>query len=178
MKKIIFLLVLITCSISFSQQIPEGWDKVILEGKVAYMNLLNGEITTTLPKSAVRKPVKVKEYEPTDIHYVKKGDTFSNIARKYNISLADLYKLNNLEDFDTLSIGQEVVVGYKGTSSSVNNNSFEQDTYSDSGEYHTVKGGETLYSISREYGMSLDALKSLNSLDSNTLSIGQKLRLR
>jgi len=39
----------------------------------------------------------------------------------------------------------------------------------------TVKKGDTLYSISRKYGLTVDKLKSINGLDSNTISIGQKI---
>jgi len=191
MKKLILFLAIITYTITFSQEerIPEGWDKVILEGEVAYMNLINGEISKSLPRTAARKPVKVKEFEPTIIHTVEKGDTFSNIARKYNMSLSELYKLNNLEDFDTVEIGQEVVVGYKnegGINSSVQSVSYEDDSYynnevgnyDSNSNYHVVKAGETLYRISVNYNISVDELKKLNSLTSNTISIGQKIIIK
>ena len=42
-------------------------------------------------------------------------------------------------------------------------------------KYHTVRKGETLSSISRKYGVSVNQLKSMNRLHSNSLKIGQKL---
>ncbi|MBI1224395.1 MAG: LysM peptidoglycan-binding domain-containing protein [Bacteroidetes bacterium] len=44
--------------------------------------------------------------------------------------------------------------------------------------YHTVEKGDTLYNISRRYGLSVDTLKQLNNLTDNTISIGQKLRVK
>lgn len=44
--------------------------------------------------------------------------------------------------------------------------------------YHAVKAGETLYAVSRKYGLTVDALKRLNGLTSNNLSVGQQLRIR
>ena len=44
--------------------------------------------------------------------------------------------------------------------------------------YHTVQAGETLYAISRKYGVSVDTLKRLNALAGNTISVGQQLRIR
>ncbi|AOW21686.1 glucosaminidase domain-containing protein [Urechidicola croceus] len=40
---------------------------------------------------------------------------------------------------------------------------------------HIVKKGDTLYSISRKYKLSVDQLKAINGLENNTISVGQKL---
>ena len=44
-------------------------------------------------------------------------------------------------------------------------------------KYYTVKKGDTLYSISKKYNMSLNDLKNLNKLKSNDIKIGQKLKI-
>ena len=44
--------------------------------------------------------------------------------------------------------------------------------------YHSVRAGETLYAISRKYGLSVAALKQLNRLTGNNISVGQQLRVR
>lgn len=44
-------------------------------------------------------------------------------------------------------------------------------------EYHTVEKGETLYSISKRYGLKVDDLKKLNDLKDNNIGLGQKLKL-
>ena len=44
--------------------------------------------------------------------------------------------------------------------------------------YHSVSAGETLYAISRRYGLTVDALKRLNGLSSNDISVGQQLKVR
>jgi LysM repeat protein len=43
---------------------------------------------------------------------------------------------------------------------------------------YKVKKGDTLYSLSRKFGISVDDLKSLNGLEDNTISIGQKLLVK
>ena len=43
---------------------------------------------------------------------------------------------------------------------------------------YTVKRGDTLYSISRRFGMTVDDLKQINGLRSNTISIGQELKVK
>ena len=44
--------------------------------------------------------------------------------------------------------------------------------------YHAVVSGDTLYGISRRYGVSVDEIKRLNALPGNTISVGQQLRIR
>jgi LysM repeat protein len=44
--------------------------------------------------------------------------------------------------------------------------------------YHTVGQGETLYSISRKYGTTVDNIKKLNNLTSNSISVGLKLKVK
>ncbi len=101
---------------------------------------------------------------PTDENYytVKSGDTLYAIANKYNMSVDELKKLNNLTS-NVLSIGQKLKVSSSTASDTTSN------------EYYTVKSGDTLYSIASKYGMSVDELKKLNNLTSNVISIGQKL---
>ncbi|OAV43043.1 glucosaminidase domain-containing protein [Lewinella sp. 4G2] len=44
--------------------------------------------------------------------------------------------------------------------------------------FHSVKAGETLYAISRRYGLTVAALKQLNGLSTNNISVGQQLKVR
>lgn len=44
-----------------------------------------------------------------------------------------------------------------------------------SDKYHIVKKGDTLYSIGKKYGLSVEALKQINNLTSNKILVGQKI---
>lgn len=46
-----------------------------------------------------------------------------------------------------------------------------------SSEYYTVKSGDSLWSIAKKYGISVDELKAANNLTSNVLQIGQRLNI-
>lgn len=46
-----------------------------------------------------------------------------------------------------------------------------------SGEYYTVKAGDTLWTIAKNHGLSVDELKALNNLTNNALTIGQTLKV-
>lgn len=93
-------------------------------------------------------------------YVVKKGDTLYGIANKYNISVDNLKSYNNLST-DSLSIGQIIKI---------------PDNKVNSNEY-VVKSGDSLYSISRKYGVGVDDLMSVNNLKSTVLSIGQVLKI-
>lgn len=45
-------------------------------------------------------------------------------------------------------------------------------------QYHQVKAGETLYSISKRYGLKVNDLRKMNKISSNEISVGQKLVVR
>jgi membrane-bound lytic murein transglycosylase D len=44
--------------------------------------------------------------------------------------------------------------------------------------YYTVKSGDTFYSISREFGVSVDKLKELNNKKDNLLKPGERIRVQ
>lgn len=54
----------------------------------------------------------------------------------------------------------------------------EQVIVSDSNEYYTIQQGDTLYSLSKRFNLSVNDLKKLNNLSDNTISIGQKLKIK
>lgn len=97
----------------------------------------------------------------SDTHIVKKGDSLYSIAKTYNTSVDKLKEINNLTS-NALAIGQVLKLPNSDMSENV---------------VYTVKKGDNLYSIAREYGTTVDAIKKLNNITSNTLSIGQKLLL-
>ena len=71
--------------------------------------------------------------------------------------------LNNLTS-NTLSIGQKLIITTIA----------EEKASTDTTTYIVIKG-DTLYQIAKKFNTTVETLKSLNNLTSNTLSIGQKL---
>ena len=101
---------------------------------------------------------------------VKGGDTLSHVGREYNMSVSELKSLNNLSS-DTIYIGQTLKVsGSTSTSAPA--------PTTPSGSTYTVKSGDTLSHVGREYNMSVSELKALNNLSSDTIYIGQTLRVK
>ncbi len=96
----------------------------------------------------------------TNTYTVVSGDSLWSIANKYNTTVAELKRVNNLVS-DNLSIGQVLILPSESGSTGTN-------TY-------TVVSGDSLWSIARKYNTTVDNLKKLNNLTSNSLSIGQIL---
>ncbi|MEX0720507.1 MAG: LysM peptidoglycan-binding domain-containing protein [Balneolaceae bacterium] len=114
---------------------------------------------------------------------VQSGETLYSISKKLDVTIAELTQWNNVQG-NEISVGQKLVyfknndpaevldsppsssVSLISTSSSTDNTSY------------VVKSGDNLYSISREHNMTLDQLKSLNNLQNNNISVGQKLAVK
>lgn len=99
---------------------------------------------------------------PESTYTVEKGDSLYSIAVKYGTTVDALKKANNLTS-NILSIGQVLKIP----------TALETET----GITYTVKSGDSLYSIAREYNTTVDAIKNINNLTSNLLSIGQVLKI-
>jgi len=116
------------------------------------------------------------------VHVVKSGDTLYAIAKKYGISLVDLLSLNKLNSNmiyvgDRLVLPDSVVVEEEveeETTAPSTPNETPSDTTTAS---YTVIAGDTLYKIANAKGLTISELKSLNTLTSDTIYVGQKLLL-
>ena len=93
---------------------------------------------------------------------VKAGDTLYGISNQFGVSVTELANLNNVNAL-TLQIGQILTI--PNTSGTNPNNMF----------MYTVKKGDNLYSIARKFNTTVQEIKRKNNLNSNLLSIGQKL---
>lgn len=92
-------------------------------------------------------------------YVVSPGDTLYSIAKKFDTSVDNLKKANNLTS-NMLSIGQKLIIPL-----------IEDTTY-------VVKVGDTLYSIARKFNTTVDELRRLNNLTNDVLAIGQILILK
>jgi LysM repeat protein len=188
-KYLFVVLIMLTFSAgSFAQNEVEYKD-VILDGKPAKLNVTTGEITL------VNEQVKTEgvtsrrdenlrteiDSEASDFYIVKEGESLLDISRKYKVSLTKLKEANNLET-TLIHKGQTLRVKNfdaepKLTSKDQDENTLEKNSEKRISNFHTVKKDETLYSLSREYNLSLNELKNINNLDSNLILVGQKLRV-
>ncbi len=123
---------------------------------------------------------------------VKKGDTLWSIAQKYNLSVDLILATNNIANSELISIGQEMKIpSHKNAVPGTNivnqtvidkknndiNDNISQPKNAEPIVY-TVKVGDTLWNISRKYGVSVEVIISVNNLkEKDLLALGQKLEI-
>ena len=96
-------------------------------------------------------------------YIVKRGDTLYSISQITNSSIDEIKVLNNLTN-NTLYIGQKLRIPIK---------TIEETDYI----VYSVKPGDTLYSIAREYNSSVNSIKAYNNLENDLLKVNQILQI-
>ncbi|MCY7776922.1 LysM peptidoglycan-binding domain-containing protein [Bacillus haynesii] len=100
---------------------------------------------------------------------VKKGDTLWGFSKKYGTSVSKIKQENKLNS-DIIYIGQRLSINGSSSSSAKASQA--------SSATHKVVKGDSLWKISRTYGMTVNELKSLNGLKTDLIRIGQVLKVK
>jgi LysM repeat protein len=121
-------------------------------------------------------------------YVVKKGDSLWKIAKAEGVSIGDISRANNLSKTTALKVGQKLQIPAKAEpivaqASAVPTPAGETAAPATSastpmeGNIYIVKTGDSLWKIARSQNVSVPAIKQANSLSSDSLKIGQKLRI-
>nr|WP_276325602.1 LysM peptidoglycan-binding domain-containing protein [Vagococcus teuberi] len=106
---------------------------------------------------------------------VKSGDTLYRIALNNGMTVQELKQLNGLTS-DLIHVGQQLKIAGNASSGSASSTNLSGNTVGNTTS-HKVKRGDTLYGIGLTYGISVQELKQLNNLSSDTIYIGQSLKV-
>lgn len=85
-----------------------------------------------------------------DKYQIKRGESLSNIANRFNTDVEYLMSINNIYDINDLRAGMDIIVP-KG-----------REKYF---EVYTIKEGDTLYRIAQKYNINPELLANMNGLD-------------
>jgi LysM repeat protein len=107
------------------------------------------------------------------VHTVRNGESLWTIARRFGKSVADLKRWNGLTQ-SVIRPGQKLTVGSRPTQL-VTANRRVTTTDSQGHMTHVVRGGESLWTISRQYEVKVDDLRVWNGLASDLIKPGQQL---
>ncbi len=121
--------------------------------------------------------------EPQGRHFVARGETLSSIARHYGVSVADLMAANDMRG-STIIAGQRLVIpgradqGAFRPAAAVTAAGSATPTAEAvaTPAVHTVRSGDTLWGIARQYGVTVPELAASNGIDTQTrLALGTRL---
>ncbi|MCB0035145.1 MAG: LysM peptidoglycan-binding domain-containing protein [Anaerolineales bacterium] len=160
----------------------------------------NAAQTTPLPTSpplptSTPLPSPTPRSDGAIVYLVQTGDTLISIAIAYDLTLDEIYELNDLGPNSLLSVGQEIIVGYDDTIVNATATAVSLleptetstpavlDAYpnttvrdSDGAILYEVAEGNTLIEIALLYGLTIPEIYELNGLDETSLlSVGQSV---
>lgn len=134
----------------------------------------NLESNTILPGQILLIREETTPPQPTT-YKVQKGDTLYSISQKFNTTVDEIKRLNNITS-NNIYINQELYIPSSNTPPSnplpippIDDD--ENESYSE----YIVQKGDSLWKISRDYNISVKDLIELNNLTTTTLQIGDKL---
>ncbi len=155
---------------------PELRHKVIpIKGYQLKVPLGRGELLLSkiddIPETRVVKSNYIK-------HRVRQGETLSTIARRYRTTIRKIAAANNIRKYSYIVAGKVIKIPQRGGTCL-----FKSATPTASATApgqlttHIAKRGDSLWTIARSYGTTVNKIKILNNLSSNYLRVGQVLKV-
>lgn len=122
-----------------------------------------GQIIKIPESTSIVTPSEDEVINEESVYVVKKGDTLYSIAKMFNTTVDNLKELNSIVT-DILTIGTKLIIPGGNLLSDI--------------IIHTVKKGDSLWSLANKYNTTVDAIKQLNNLMSDLLVEGQDLQVK
>ena len=111
--------------------------------------------------------ISSQEEENEQIYIVKRGDTLSQIARRYNTTVQTIVDLNGIQNPNLIYPGEEIKI-----------NRQDDIEYATSSIIYTVRRGDTLSGISRRFNVSIKEIAHLNEIKNiNLIFAGERLKI-
>lgn len=131
-------------------------------------------------KVPYEKKITPKTPAGATVHKVEPKETMYSISRLYGVSVDDIKTWNMLPD-NSLSVGQELIIKKAATAQKAPAEVKQVETSAvvaiPASGVHVVSTKETLYSVARQYGLTMAQLRIWNGLESDELRVGQTLYL-
>ncbi len=107
---------------------------------------------------------------------VKTGETLGEIAQLYNVSIEEIAAANGITNFDSLDVGQELIIQTGAANSGDNGNA---NTPPGAGEQvHIVQAGDNLFRIGLRYGFTAEELAAYNNISNVArIDVGQVIKI-
>lgn len=107
-------------------------------------------------------------------HLVKQGESLFSLAKKHNTTIDAIIKQNNLGG-NGIKIGQKLILPNSTNVPAKTESPSAPTGTAVKARVHTVVKGESLYAITKKYGITLQDLKAWNNINETNIQPGQKL---
>jgi LysM repeat protein len=124
------------------------------------------------PTASALQTAPVDDVQRVTTYTVAPRDSLWTVARKHGLTVAELAAANNLKTDSILAVGKNLLIPTKTPPPAAEGQGVAGDTMT-----YTVKSGDSLGAIARRSGTTVGAIKTLNQLKSDMLTVGQKLTL-
>ena len=143
------------------KQINNLSSNVIYVGQVLKLKQQSNSTSNQAPQSTA------------DTYTVQSGDTLWGIANTHDTTVNNLKQINDLTS-DTIYVGQVLKLKQQSTTQQGSS----QPSQANSSDFYTVKAGDSLWKIAMGNDLTVDHLKQMNNLTTNTIYVGQQLRIK
>lgn len=135
-------------------------EKAIKDFQLAHRLLVDGVVGSATMQ-------KIKEVTESVAYTIRSGDTLSDIAEQFNVTVSDIKLSNNLKS-DLIIVGQTLNIPRRGIGGGPQEQIYKSTI-------HVVQTGDALFKISKRYGISVETIQNANNLQSSLIRIGQRL---
>ena len=118
------------------------------------------------------------------IHTIQAGETIYRVSKIHNVTVDNLKQWNNLTE-NTIEIGQELMImggvtkptvyAQPTTTRTHSSTTVSSSSGSNNTQYHTLQAGETVFRVSKLYGVTVDELVRWNNIKGFAVIVGQRL---
>ena len=151
----------------------------------AFVEATNPPATTSNPPVVVNAPAQVETPVPPTVpagateYAIAKGDSFSTIAKKFHVSVKAIVDANPGVESTKLQIGQKVHIPATAapTTPAMTGTAPIESASAGGEQTYTVKSGDNLTKIAGQFGTTIKALRAANGLKTDSIKVGQKLKI-
>ena len=145
-------------------QANQGFSKRLTVGdSLVIPEYVRKKVEKKSAKSEAKASKPKTSNEKTSVYVVQAGDNLSSISRKFGTTVAKIQELNNMGSSTSLSVGQKLkVIGTPEAEVKI----------------HTVKKGEGLWDIARQYKVTIEEIVKWNDLQDTKIKMGEKLKIK
>jgi murein DD-endopeptidase MepM/ murein hydrolase activator NlpD len=113
-----------------------------------------------------------------ETYTVQKGDTLENIARKFNVSVEEIKKANNIKDEKKIRDGTKLKIPTKKTNSKVESKkTSKKESKRNKKSIYIVQKGDALEEIAKKYGLTVKELMDYNDMKDEKIFVGDELKI-